>query len=114
MYYLIKIVGSALLIFLISEISKNNSFWGAILASLPFISIIAFIFLYEESKDLTQVSELSISIFWLVIPSLALFLVLAYCIKRGMTFYPSLGVAILVTIVLYFAMSAGLKKFGIL
>jgi len=31
-----------------------------------------------------------------------------------MAFYPSLGLSILVTIVLYFAMSMGLKKFGIL
>jgi len=114
MQYLIKIVVSGLLIFLISEISKRSTLWGAILASLPFVSIIAFIFLYEETKDLSKVSELSIGIFWLVIPSLALFLILSYCIKRGMNFYPSLGISIFATIILYFAMSFGLKKFGIL
>jgi len=50
MYYLIKIVLSAALIMLISEIAKRSSFWGAVLASLPFISIIAFVFLYEENR----------------------------------------------------------------
>lgn len=114
MYNVIKILTSALLIFAISEIAKRSSFWGAILASLPLVSIIAFIFLYEESKDLTKVSELSISIFWLVIPSLALFLVLSYCIKKGMSFYPSLAISIGITIILYFGMSLILKRLGVL
>lgn len=114
MYYLIKIVSSAVLILVISEIAKRSSFWGAILASLPFISIIAFIFLYEETKDLTKVSELSISIFWLVIPSLALFLLLSFCIKKGMSFYPSLGISIAITVVLYFIMSFILKKLSLI
>ena len=48
MYYIIKIVASAILIILISEIAKKGSFWGTILASLPFISIIAFIFLFRK------------------------------------------------------------------
>lgn len=114
MQYLIKIVSSAVLIFAISEIAKRSSFWGAILASLPLVSVIAFIFLYEETKDLTKVSELSIGIFWLVIPSLALFLLLSYCIKKGIGFYPALGISIAATIALYFGMSLLLKKLGIL
>lgn len=114
MYTIIKIFGSALLIYFISEVSKRSSLWGAILASLPFISIIAFIFLYEETKDLNKVSELSMGIFWLVIPSLALFIILSQALKRGMNFYPSLIISIIATILLYFGMTLILKKFGIL
>lgn len=114
MQYFLKVVISAVLIVLISEIAKRSGFWGAVLASIPLTSIIAFVFLYEETKDLSKVVELSSFIFWLVIPSLALFLVLNLCIRKGMSFYPSLGISMLSTIVLYFAMSFGLKKFGIL
>ncbi len=114
MYTIIKIFGSALLIYFISEVSKRSSLWGAILASLPFISIIAFIFLYEETKDIEKVSDLSMGIFWLVIPSLALFILLSQLLKRGLNFYPSLLVAIISTILLYFGMTLILKKFGIL
>lgn len=111
MYAIIKIASSALLIFLISEIAKRSSFWGAVLASLPFISIIAFIFLYQETKDANKVGELSMDIFWLVIPSLALFLVLSFMIKQGYDFYIALLCSALVTIVAYFIMGMILKNF---
>ncbi len=113
-YYIIKISLSAALIMLISEIAKRSSFWGAVLASLPFISIIAFIFLYEETKDTQEVSKLSTDIFWLVIPSLALFIALPLLLKRGFNFYLSLGIACLITIASYYLMTITLKKFGIL
>ena len=116
MQYLIKIVLSALLITLISEIGKRSSFWGAVLASLPFISILAFVFLYheQETKDVEVISKLSIDIFWLVIPSLALFITLPYLLRKGIQFYPALGVACLVTIACYYLMSLLLQKMGMM
>jgi len=98
----------------ISEIAKRSSYWGGIMASLPLISIIAFIFLYEETKDIKAISSLSTDIFWLVIPSLALFIMLPIMLKKGMNFYGSLGVSCLVTIVCYYLMTLGLKKFGVI
>jgi len=77
MQYIIKIILSAILIVAISELAKRSSFMGAILASLPMTSILAFVFLYYETQDSEKVSALSTDIFWLVIPSLTLFLVLA-------------------------------------
>ena len=114
MYYAIKIIISAGLIMAISEIAKRSSYWGGILASLPFISIIAFIFLYEETKDIKAISNLSADIFWLVIPSLALFVMLPLLLKRGLNFYMSLGISCLVTIICYYSMTLLLKKFGVL
>lgn len=114
MQYLIKIVLSAVLITLISEVAKRSSFWGAILASLPFISILAFLFLYVETKDVEKISSLSIDIFWLVIPSLVLFVSLPMLLKKGISFYPALGLSCILTIGAYYLMSLGMKKFGLL
>ncbi len=114
MYYLIKIVASAVLIVLISEIAKKSSFWGAILASLPFISIIAFIFLYQETRNIEKIRGLSTDVFWLVIPSLALFITLPILLKKGYGFYPSLGFSCLITVVCYFVLTQVLKHYGIL
>lgn len=75
LYYIIKILISALLITFISEISKRSSFWGGVLASVPVVSVIAFIWLYEDTKDIQKIIDLSLNIFWLVIPSLSLFLI---------------------------------------
>jgi len=112
MYYVIKIVLSAGLIMLISEIAKRSSLWGAILASLPFISIIAFVFLYEETKDVEKVSALSADIFWLVIPSLALFLALPILMKKGLGFYASLLIACVITVGCYYLMTLGMRFLG--
>ena len=113
MQYLIKIIVSAILITLVSEIAKRSSFWGAILVSLPFLSIIAFLFLYYETQNIEKVSKLSISIFWLVIPSLVLFLALPYLLKKGLDFYLSLGLSCVLTVVAYFLMTFILEKLGI-
>ena len=114
MQYLIKIVISALLITVISEIAKRSSFWGAILASLPFVSILAFIFLYVETKDVQKISALSLDIFWLVIPSLVLFVSLPALLKREVSFYPALALSCGLTIAAYFLMTWGLKKWGMI
>jgi len=114
MQYILKIFISAILIFAISEIAKRSSFWGAILASLPFLSILAFIFLYHETKDLQKISDLSIGIFWLVIPSLVLFVSLPMLLKKGWSFYPSLGLACILTIGAYYAMTFVLAKTGMM
>lgn len=112
MQYLLKIIISALLITLISEIGKRSSFWGAILASLPFVSILAFVFLYQETKDINKVSALSIDIFWLVIPSLVLFIALPFFLKKGWNFYGALSAAGVLTVISYFLMTVALKKMG--
>lgn len=113
LYFLIKLSITAVAVVLISEISKRSSFIGGILASIPLTSVLAFIWMYNETKDIEKISALSISIFWLVIPSLALFISLPLLLKKGMPFYPSLGLSILITAGCYYLMLAVLARFGI-
>lgn len=112
-YYIIKVILTALLIVVISEIGKRSNFLGALLASIPIVSVIAMIWLYVDTKDVTKISEFSINIFWLVIPSLVLFLSLPIFLKNGVGFYLSLTFSIAITAITYFIMLALLKYFGI-
>ena len=112
-YYIIKVLLSSVLIVAISEISKHSSFWGGILVSVPLVFVIAFIWLYIDTGDVKKISELSISIFWLVIPSLSLFLVLPELLKYKMNFYLTLLISIIIMIVFYYLMVFLLNKFGI-
>ncbi|AFJ01270.1 hypothetical protein Q7C_89 [Methylophaga frappieri] len=77
------------------------------------ISLIAIIWLYHETGDTAKISVLASNIFWLVIPSLALFLTLPVLLKSGLGFYWSLSISICVTIICYFAMLASLRFMGI-
>lgn len=112
-YYLVKIVITTILIVVISEIAKRSTFIGAILASIPLVSVLAMIWLYIDTKDVTRISSLSISVFWLVIPSLALFLALPLLLKQGLNFYLSISISIGLTAGCYWIMVSALNYFRV-
>jgi hypothetical protein len=97
----------------ISEISKRSSFIGALLASIPLISVLAILWLYIDTKDVAKVSALATSVFWLVLPSLALFVALPLLLKQGFNFYFSIVLSIGITICCYWLMVTILNHYGI-
>lgn len=112
-YYVVKIVVTTLLIVAISEIARRSTFMGAVLASIPLVSVLAMIWLFIDTGDVAKISSLSMSIFWLVIPSLALFLTLPLFLKQGMNFHLSLGLSIGLTVGCYWIMVSVLNRFGV-
>lgn len=112
-YYLTKLAITAVLIVLISEISRRSSLIGAILASIPLVSVLAMVWLYVDTKDVEKISALATGIFWLVIPSLALFITLPVLLKIGINFYLSMGISIAITVGCYFLMITALEYYGI-
>lgn len=112
-FYVVKIAVTTLLVVIISEVAKRSSIAGALLASVPLISVLAMLWLYIDTKDVEKVSALATSVFWLVLPSLVLFLTLPFLLKHGVNFYLGLTVSIAVTVVGYFLMIAALNYYGI-
>jgi hypothetical protein len=112
-YTVLKIAISAALIVAVSEISKRSSFLGGLFASLPLVSLLAMIWLYRDTRDTQKVAALSTSIFWLVLPSLALFIAFPLLLKRGLSFWPSLGMSVAAMLACYGATVFTLNKFGI-
>ncbi len=112
-FYITKIAITTASIVLISEVAKRSSFIGALLASIPLISVLAMIWLYVDTKDVTKVSSLATSVFWLVIPSLTLFVSLPLLLKAGINFYLSISIAIALTIFSYWLMVTILGYVGI-
>jgi hypothetical protein len=111
-YYVTKIVITTLLIVLISEISKRSTLVGGILASIPLVSVLAMVWLYVDTNDSEKVVALSNSIFWLILPSLTLFVTLPVLIKKGFGFYPSMSVSILMTLLAYYLIISLAGKIG--
>jgi uncharacterized membrane protein (GlpM family) len=112
-YYVFKVAISALLIVAIAEISKRSSFIGALLASVPLVSVLAMVWLYVDTRDSDKVAALASGVFWLVLPSLALFIALPLMLKQGYNFYLSMGLSILITIGCYWLMVTLLNQAGI-
>jgi hypothetical protein len=111
--YALKILLSAAVLVAVSEIAKRNSFWAAALASLPLTSLLAFVWLYLDTGDVKQVMNLSNNIFWLVIPSLVLFVTLPLLLRNGVSFWLSLSLASTATAISYFGMVKLLPLFGV-
>ncbi|MEQ1715088.1 MAG: DUF3147 family protein [Hyphomicrobium sp.] len=111
--YALKVAVTALMVVAISETAKRSSALGAIIASLPLTSLLAFFWLYGETGDTAKIAELSRSIFWYVLPSLVLFVVLPVMLGQGYGFWVSLAVASAATFAAYLAMIQILARFGI-
>lgn len=111
--YVIKILLTVAVVVAVSEIAKRSTFWGAALASLPLTSVLAFVWLYLETGDTQRIATLSAGIFWLVLPSLLLFVALAYTLKSGWGFWPALGVACVLTAAAYFGIVWCLERLDV-
>ena len=84
-----------------SEIAKRSAIFGALVVSIPLTSILAMTALYHETGDTQKVVDFSESVLGLLIPSLALFVVLPFMIRRGWGFEISLVTGILATLAAY-------------
>jgi hypothetical protein len=111
--YALKVIISACIIVAVTEISKRSSFWGGILASIPLVSLLVFIWLYIETRDVAKIAALSWNIFWLVLPSLTLFVALPVLLKLNIRFPVALGLSVIIMAVAYLVMAAILKQFGV-
>lgn len=112
-YYVVKLIITALLIVVISEVAKRSSLLGALLAAIPLVSILAMTWMYLDTNSSESAVAFSNRIVWLIAPSMTLFIVFPVLIHKGVNFYLSMGVAIGMTILAYYTVIFILKKFGI-
>ena len=111
MYFFVKTLITALIVAGVSELARRYTVMAALLASLPLTSILAFIWVYVDTKDSGKVIELSYSVFWLVIPSLAFFLILPFLLKQGWAFPTAMMISAVGMAALYAAGALVYKAF---
>jgi len=111
--YALKIGLSALILVAVAEVAKRSTFWAAALASLPLTSLLAFVWLYLDTGDVQKVAALAGGIFWLVLPSLLLFVLLPILLRLGWGFWLSLAVSSAATALAYVGMIRLLSLFGV-
>ena len=113
MYTIIKIIFTALVIVIISEIAKRSTLIAGIVASIPLTSLLAFMWLYFDTQDPNSIRDLSRNILLMIPPSLIFFIVIYSLIGWNISFYLSLFLSILLTAFVYWIYFFILGFFGI-
>ena len=101
LYYLIKLLITSVLVVAVSEVARRSTLVGAILASIPLVSVLALFWLYYETRSTAAVARLAGNIFWMVLPSLCLFLLLPLLLRSGWTFAAAMAAALSATVLTY-------------
>lgn len=112
-YYLIKLFLSAGMIVTITEVAKRNNAAASIIHSLPITSVLAFIWLYMETKDSALIGRHAYGTFWYVLPTLPMFILMPWLIKKLGGFWPGFGAGIVLTVALYLLTMRLLKVAGV-
>ena len=110
MYLIFKTLISALIIVIVSEIAKKYTWAAAIIISIPLTSLLAFIWLYYDTKDVQKVIDLSLSTIVMTLPSIVFFIILPFMLKFKYSFSLSIIIAIISTSVAYLIFISMIKK----
>lgn len=95
MALVLRIVVAAVIIGVVSEISQRWPRWGALLLSLPLVSILAFVMTWTRFHDLKSVSQLARETLVLVPLGLPFFVSLAFAEQLGLGFWPAFTAGII-------------------
>lgn len=112
-YFWVKAAISGVLIALISETAKRWPGVGALIASLPLVSVIGMIWLWRDRPDAANMAAHAEATFWYVLPSLPMFLVIPALLRRGAPFWAALSCGCLLTVALYLSMTWIAPRLGV-
>ena len=110
---LIKALLSGAIVAAVSETARRNAALGALIASLPLISVLGMIWLWRDTHDVARLSAHSSATFFYVLPSLPMFLVMPWLWQHGLGFWSGLALGCMLTVALYIMTAALLARFGI-
>jgi hypothetical protein len=114
MFYLVlKAALSGIVIAAASEAARRAPTVGALILSLPLVSVLAFIWLWRDTGDTARIAATAQSTFWYVLPTLPMFLVVPALLRHGVGFWPALAAGCALTILLYLVTVWTLAKFGV-
>lgn len=112
LWIITKYILTAAVVVAVSEAAKRSDKFGGFMAALPLITILALVWLYVEKQPMEKVANHAWYTFWYVIPTLPMFLVFPALLSR-LGFWPTLGVCVVMTILLFGLFALIVRRFGI-
>jgi uncharacterized membrane protein (GlpM family) len=109
----IKYAVTALVIVLVSEVAKRSDKVGALIASLPLVTIMVMIWMHVEQQGNPKIANHAYYTFWYVLPTLPMFLVMPWLLAKGTNFWLALVICVAVTVVSFVVTALLAKRFGV-
>ena len=113
LYLAIKAAISGVIVAIVSEVAKRYPGFGALIASLPLVSVLGMMWLWHDKPDVPNMAVHVEATFWFVLPSLPMFLAIPAMLRAGVNFYVALALGCVLTIALYLGMIALAPRLGI-
>lgn len=113
LYLITKAAISGLIVAIVSEIAKRSPGIGALVVSLPLVSLLAMIWLWRDTHDVERMAAHAGATFWYVLPSLPMFLLMPLLLRHGVSFWIALVAGCVLTTALYLLMINIGPRFGL-
>jgi hypothetical protein len=113
LYLIVKALLSGVIVMAVSEIARRSPAFGALVVSLPLVSLLAILWLWRDTGDTGRIANHAEATFWYVLPSLPMFLALPYMLRHGAGFWWAMIVACVLTVALYFLTVMVAARFGV-
>jgi len=113
LYLALKSLISGVLVAVASTLAKRYPGFGALIASLPLVSVLGMVWLWNEKPDTENMAAHAGATFWYVLPSLPMFLLIPVLLRHGTSFWIALALGCGLTIALYTLMTWLGPRFGL-
>jgi hypothetical protein len=90
-WHVLRVAIAATIIGVVAEVSRRYPRAGALLLSLPLVSVLAILFAWFQHRDLPAITKLARETLVLVPLGLPFFVPLAFADRLGLDFWPAFG-----------------------
>ena len=111
-WLLAKYAITAVLVVLIGEVARRSDRLGGLVAALPWVTVLALVWMHAEGQPLEKLARHAQYTLWYVIPTLPMFALFPGLLARW-GFWPALGGAALLTLLVFGVWAVVLRRWGI-
>lgn len=113
MFWLVtKYLITAAIVVAVSEVAKRSDRLGALLASLPLVTLLALTWLHIEKQPPEKVVNHAWYTFWYVVPTLPMFLAFPVLYAK-FGFWPAMGLCAVITMACFVLFALIVRRVGI-
>lgn len=113
MSLIVKYALTAFWVVVISEVARKNDRLGALIASLPLMTLLVLFWLFVEGQPTAKIANHAFYTFWYVLGSLPFFLIFPLLLSV-LHFIPALLVSAMISLVVFVVYALVLARFGII